>query len=253
MEPSDGMTINELTIYTSPRYFRLIFPKIKPRTKNGDLVSALGELIRWNFLTLRSHWDHISLTEKGKIYKNIIQEFLDLGVLNVPQGNGLLDYRSEVGRKTIILLIRFLASKFDFKKYINYLHIPIFESDQNPEWMSLFGREDSPKIDYNSPEGRDQLVNYLKNRNRPYRRETKAILETMTTHDTPVLLNQGLIKKFLQKNGMNRPTPLFHHLNGAIPAVFQIHDRKFYVNLSTLTKLSGLLENHITDYPKREL
>ncbi len=252
MDRKMGMTINDFAVYSSPRYFRLIFPEIKPKTKNGDLVSALGELKQWQFVSSRSHWDHIRLTEKGKHYKDLITKLLAINALNVPTINGLLDYRSELGRKIIILLIRFLAGKLDFNKFINYLHVPIFDSDGNQEWMKMFDHSQGHPVDYSSSKGRDQMMEFLKNRNRPYQKRTEAIHQLMVKQDTPIVFNQTLIRKFLEKQGMNRPAPLFNHFNSAVPQLFQIRDRKFYVNLAELSKISDILEEHIVDYKTDE-
>ena len=121
-----SISLNEFVIYSSPRYYRLIFEEIKPKTKNGDLVSALNELKRARILSPYSHWDKIILTEpKGTSYASLIQKLLDLQMLQVPQSNGLFDYRSEPGRRAIIELIRFLAAKLNFNNFVNYLQIPL--------------------------------------------------------------------------------------------------------------------------------
>ena len=134
----EKLSMKEFVTYSSPRYYRLIFPKLKPKTKNGDLLSALAELKRSRFIT-EVNWDKIHLTKKGEIYYKIIQKLLSSQYLNVPQKNKILDYRSETGRSVILQLIRFLSAKLDFNRYFRYLQIPVFKEEEN-EWLEIFER-----------------------------------------------------------------------------------------------------------------
>ncbi|MHA1602936.1 MAG: hypothetical protein ACTSVU_02800 [Promethearchaeota archaeon] len=281
MDPKRRLSIAEFVLYSSPRYYRLIFPELKPKTKNGDLVSALSELKRWRFITPSSIWDQIILTSKGETYHTLIQELMDIGALHVPQSNGLFDYRSEVGRKVILELIRFLSAKLDFNQYFNYMHLPIFESENNPEWMKLFSKQGLPSgeeekeieseetqnengeksgvsndkivdrengklwLDYESPEGREQLMSYLTSQNRPHRNKVQAIHESLQSQDTPISLNLTLIKKFLKEYGLKRPEPLFNHLNNAEPHLFEIKNRIFHVILSELNNMQTIFEKYL--------
>ncbi|MCF2141177.1 MAG: hypothetical protein K9W44_14050 [Candidatus Lokiarchaeota archaeon] len=253
MVDTTGITLEEFVIYSSPRYYRLIFDDIKPKTKNGDLVSALNELKRARILTRYSHWDKIILTEpRGVIYKKLISKLLELKILQVPQNNGLFDYRSESGRRAIIELIRFLSAKFDFTNFMNYLHIPLFDSEKSPEWMNLFGEGSSLNIDYESQEGRQKLVEYLQNAGKKHSRQTMFMHDTISQQNRPIQLNLKILKKFLQNHGLKRSEPLFNHFNSAIPSVFEIKDRKFYVNLAELTKIKKILSKYLLDFDTSE-
>ena len=128
MDPieEETLTMDDFVIFSSPRYFRLVFNELKPDTKNGDLVSALGELKQRHFLTSDSYWEKIKLTKKGNQYKRIIKRLIDLDALHVPQTNGLFDYRTEPGRKAICELIRFFSAKLNFTDYFQYLKLPLF-------------------------------------------------------------------------------------------------------------------------------
>ncbi|MHA1519626.1 MAG: hypothetical protein ACTSRK_05530 [Promethearchaeota archaeon] len=243
------ITLDEFVIYSSPRYYRLIFEEIKPKTKNGDLVSALNELKRARILSPYSHWDKIILTEqKGTTYAALIQKLLDLRMLQVPQSNGLFDYRSEPGRRAIIELIRFLAAKLNFNNFINYLQIPLFDSEKSPEWKNLFGDASELNIDYTSSEGREKLVEYLNKETKKHYRQTSLMQDTIIHQNTPIQLNLKIVKKFLQNHGLKRPEPLFNHFNAGIPRIFEIRDRKYYVNLAELTKIKVILLEYISDF-----
>lgn len=253
MGHDEGITLDEFVIYSSPRYYRLIFEDLKPKTKNGDLVSALNELKRARILSPYSHWDKIILTEpKGVIYQNIIQKSLDMQMLQVPQSNGLFDYRSEPGRRAIVELIRFLAAKLNFNNFVNYLQIPIFDSEKNPEWMDLFGQDSELNIDYESVEGRQVMVDYLNSATKKHHRHTSLMQDTISQQNTPISLNLKIIKKFLKNHGLKRPEPLFNHFNAAHPKIFEIRDRTFFVNLAELTKIKDLLFSHIKNFDTTE-
>ena len=137
MESEQGLTMLDLAIYSSPRYYRLIFSELKPTAKNGDLVSALGELRNAKIITETSDWDRIKLTKKGVEFKRLIQKLLDLEALHSPQTTGLFDYRSEQGRIAIIDLIRFIDTKLDFNGYFQYLDLPVFKSERDSKWMDI--------------------------------------------------------------------------------------------------------------------
>ncbi|WP_371803681.1 hypothetical protein [Candidatus Lokiarchaeum ossiferum] len=246
------LTVNEFVVYSSPRYYRLIFPDLKPKTKNGDLVSALSELKRWRFLTFDSHWDSLKLTPKGIEYQQLIQDLLDNNALHVPQSFGIFDYRSEPGRKAIINLIRFLSAKLDFSTYFRYLHVPIFDNDHNQEWMEIFGDNSTQNIDYLSKQGRNQLVEVLNQKARPHKKKSDIIQETLYQQDTPINLNLTLVKKFLKKNNLKRPEPLFNHFNLCEPRIFEIRERKFFVNLAELSKIYKLLEKYLSNFKSEE-
>lgn len=248
-----GLTLEEFVIYSSPRYYRLIFEDIKPKTKNGDLVSALNEMKRARILTAYSHWDKIVLTEpRGTIYRDLIARLLELQILQVPQKNGLLDYRSEAGRRAIVELIRFLAAKFDFTNFMNYLHIPLFDSEKNTEWNNLFGEDSTLNIDYESQEGRQKLVEYLQDASKKHSKQGTMMHRTISHQNQPVQLNLKILKKFFQNFGLKRSEPLFNHFNSAIPPVFQIKERKFYVNLAELTKIKDIFAQYLIDFDTSE-
>ncbi|MHA1777412.1 MAG: hypothetical protein DRO88_10080 [Promethearchaeia archaeon] len=253
MVDSPGLTLEEFVIYSSPRYYRLIFEDIKPKTKNGDLVSALNELKRARILTPYSHWDKVVLTDPcGITYRNLIEKLLQLQMLQVPQNNGLFDYRSESGRRAIVELIRFLAAKFDFTNFMNYLHIPLFDSEKNPEWMNLFGEDSNLNIDYESQDGRQKLVDYLQKVSKRHSRQGSLMHNTISHQNQPVQLNLKILKKFLQNHGLKRSEPLFNHFNSAVPPVFQIKERKFFVNLAELTKIKEILATYIINFENSE-
>jgi hypothetical protein len=137
MENEDGLKMLDFAIYSSPRYYRLIFSELKPAAKNGDLLSALGELKNAKILSETSDWDRIKLTKKGVEYKKLIQKLLDYEALHSPQTTGLFDYRSEQGRIAIIDLIRFIDTKLDFNGYFQYLDLPVFKSERDSKWMEI--------------------------------------------------------------------------------------------------------------------
>lgn len=137
MENEDGLRMLDFAIYSSPRYYRLIFSELKPAAKNGDLLSALGELKNAKILSETSDWDKIKLTKKGVEYKKLIQKLLDYEALHSPQTTGLFDYRSEQGRIAIIDLIRFIDTKLDFNGYFQYLDLPVFKSERDSKWMEI--------------------------------------------------------------------------------------------------------------------
>jgi hypothetical protein len=246
---SDQLTVEEFVIYSSPRYYRLIFPQYKPATKNGDLMSALGEMKKWNILTPDSDWDKIKLTKKGTHYKKLIKKLLDVEALHVPQTNGIFDYRSEPGRKAIIELLQFLLAKLDFNEYFRYLSLPIFESEKDESWMELFGQDSEQDPEFDTEEGKINLDNFLKKRKKTIK-ATNSIQKKFFKQSSPFKLNLSLIKKFLKKTGLNRPEPLFNHFNAAEPPLFSTHDRNFNVNFAELTKIKKLFEENVEDFSK---
>jgi hypothetical protein len=168
------LTTSEFAFYLSPRYFRLIFPEYKPTTKNGDLVSALNELRAIQFLTEDSHWDRIKLTKKGSQYKKLIQRLIEINALYYQEGNGILDYRSDQGRKAILELIRFLSAKLDFSEYFRYLNLPIFENEQTQDWINIFGNKsdvysDEDKNDIDLEETKNQLMDFIYKKKNKFR------------------------------------------------------------------------------------
>lgn len=250
----EGLSEEEVIIFSSPRYYRLIFSELKPETKNGDLLSALNELKQWKFLTLDADWDKIKLTKKGNQYKKLIKKLMDIEALKVPQSNGLFDYRTEPGRKAILELIKFFMAKLNFDQYFQYLDLPIFEQqpDQlekdNKDWAELFGSKSLAEIDFNSEEGKNNLFNFLKKRSRKNIRTSRTINKTITTQLNQLTFNPSMIKKILKKAGLNRPEPLFFHLNTSIPKVFEIHERQFNVYLPELKEIQKVLEDNILNF-----
>ena len=251
----DKLTIEEFVIYSSPRYYRLIFSSLKPTTKNGDLVSALNEMKKWNFLTPDSSWDRIKLTKKGTNYKKLIKKLLDYQALNVPQSNGLFDYRSEIGRRVTFELIRFLVAKLDFNEYFQYLNLPVFDEEKDNKWFKLFGKEEDEEVEDEEmfdPDSREKLIDFLKKPSRKQKRAADSIQKNIFNEDKPIQFNLKIIKSFLTKMGLNRPVPLFNHFNAVEPMIFSIHDRNFSVNLMELKKISKILEENIDDFQKDE-
>ncbi|MHA1719731.1 MAG: hypothetical protein ACTSWX_02935 [Promethearchaeota archaeon] len=246
----EKLSMKEFVTYSSPRYYRLIFPKLKPKTKNGDLLSALAELKRSRFIT-EVNWDKIHLTKKGEIYYKIIQKLLSSQYLNVPQKNKILDYRSETGRSVILQLIRFLSAKLDFNRYFRYLQIPVFKEEEN-EWLEIFDKKKSNDIQYLTAEGREKIISFLKKKNKKNRRTTEIIQKNIASHNLPIRLNLSLIKKFVKNQGLNRVEPLFYHFNLNEPHIFSIENKNFLVNLPELNKIKNILEEFIEDFPTNE-
>lgn len=248
------LTTNEFTYYLSPRYFRLIFPQYKPATKNGDLVSALNELRAVQILTDDSHWDRIKLTKKGSQYKKLIQRLIEINALYYQDGNGILDYRSDQGRKAILELIRFLSAKLDFSEYFRYLNLPLFESEQTQDWMSIFGNKsddsaDEDKIDISSEETKNHLMDFIYKKKNKFQGKSNAIDKKIVNQTKPIKLSIALVSKILKKVGLNRPEPLYSHFDtNPEPRLFFIYDRNFYVNLSELNKIKTILAENLSDF-----
>jgi hypothetical protein len=249
-----GVSLEEFVIYSSPRYYRLIFSQFKPTTKSGDLVSALGELKREKFLTYDSDWTKIKLTKKGNRYKKLIKQLLDIEALHVPQSTGIFDYRSEQGRKVIIELIRFVSAKLNFYEYSQYLNLPVFEREKSSkEFLKNFRESDEETpIDFSSEEGRQLLENFLKKLKSKNESAVKSISKTVFQQSEPIQFSLGLIKKFLRNTGLNRPEPLFNHFNIVMPKLFGIHERQFSVLVPELQKIIKILEENIEDFHKDE-
>ena len=247
MDVSDETLLTkEFVFFLSPRYFRLIFPEHKPKTKNGDLVSALGELKRNKILTPDSNWDKIKLTKKGSQYKKIVKKFMDLEALYNEDSDGLLDYRSELGRRAVIELIRFLSVKFDFNEYFRYLNLAVFETNKKEDWLEFFGED----FDLNTDESRLQLTEFLQKQ----KRNTKKF-NTITkkiTGKSHIKLDLSLIKRYLKKAGLKRPSPLLNHFNNSLPKVFEIEEGNFYVNLAELIKIKNAFEEYLVDFRRDE-
>jgi len=276
MDVEDKLTIEEFVIYSSPRYHRLIFEELKPETKNGDLVSALGELKQVGIVTPDTVWEKVRLTKKGSTYKKLIKKLVDLDALHSPQTEGLFDYRTDIGRKAIVEIIRFFSAKLNFNDYFQYLKVPLFDKHlSESDWNELFGamatpdgsgletlttqivqphsEEDSPTkpMDYSSEASRNALMTFLKKREGKY-----SAQRTISHHVTGRLetfdFNLSILKKYLKKIGMNRVEPLFNHFKTCIPQLFQIHERQFTIDLLLLDTIYKILEEGLIDFQKED-
>jgi hypothetical protein len=255
-DSNDGegnLSLDSFVFYSSPRYYRLIFSNLKPATKSGDLVSALGEMKREKFITFDSDWEKIKLTKKGNQYRKLIKQLLDIEALHTPQSNGIFDYRSEQGRKVIVELLRFIAAKLNFYEYSQYLNLPILEPEKKTkEFMSNFGEGNEKPLDFTSEEGRTALENFLKKFRKKNKDTAEHINKTIFSQTEPINFNIGLIKRFLKNAGLNRPEPLFNHFNLVMPKLFEVHERQFSVYLPELQKLLKILEENLEDFHKDE-
>lgn len=247
MAADDLITIDEFVFYTSPRYYRLVFPDLKPKTKNGDLVAALNELRKWGFLTEDSSWDKIRLDSKGKKWKKLIKKLLDHGALNVPQSNGLFDYRSETGRKALLELIRFFYAKFNFTSYFRYLNLPVLAPEIDD--LELFGEGNS--FDYRTAEGQESLLDFLKKKTK---RRTKKTSNTINKKffESQIDFPVRVIKKYIKEKGLKRPTPLLNHLNLVEPRIFEVHGRTFTILLPELKEIFDVLEEYVAEFQKQD-
>ncbi|GAB4330566.1 MAG: hypothetical protein Kow0069_38170 [Promethearchaeota archaeon] len=250
--PSE-LSVDEFVYFSSPRYYRLVFPELKPATKNGDLLAALGELRRHGVVSDDSTWERIRLTAKGKRYKKLISQMLDLGALHAPQTNGLFDYRSEAGRRVVVDLVRFLAAKFNFSEYFRYLSLPVFEpevEENDATWLAELGEEVRRLKEEAVDGGREALVEFLRRRKatRRLKRTTGQIAKKFYQSTTPLQFDLRVIKRFLREKGLNRPEPLFNHFNLAEPLVFYIHDRQFSILLPQLKRVVDLLSEYLADF-----
>lgn len=253
MDSEDILTTREFIYYLSPRYFRLLFPKIKPPTKNGDLVAALNEMRADGILTRDSRWESIDTTKKGGQYKKLIKKLMEMDALYRDDSNGLFDYRSETGREVIVKLIRFLAARLNFNKYFRYLNLPVLQSEQTKDWMEIFDGDAEKSVDYLKEEGKEQLEEYISKSSGKYRRKFKSITKKISKQDNPIKLNATIIKKYLKRLGLNRPTPLLNHFNRTPePRVFSYEDRDFYVNISMLSEYDEMFESYLEDWDTSE-
>ncbi|MHA1342306.1 MAG: hypothetical protein ACTSRZ_21360 [Promethearchaeota archaeon] len=250
---NDKLSTTEFAYYLSPRYFRLIFPQFKPKTKNGDLVSALNELKMAKILTYDSDWDNIHLTKKGTQYKKLIKKLIDMNLLYTVDSNGLFDYRSDLGRKSIIELIGFLASKLNFTQYFNYLSLPVFEAEYDKEWLDIFkdDKEDIADLNSNSisSEKFQQLQSFLNKKKVLFQRNSQSINKKISKYNKPLSLDIYIIRNFLKNLGLNRPSPLFNHFNSMPqPRIFFYDKRNFYVNVNELIKIKNTLKENLADF-----
>lgn len=261
----EKLTIEEVVIFTSPRYHRLIMEDLKPETKNGDLVSALGELRQWGVCTSDTVWEKVKLTKKGQTFKKLIKKLLDLDALHVPQSEGLFDYRTEPGRKAIIELIRFFSAKLNFQEYIQYLQVPLFDKKTGTSaeegnalkellktitQLSPGTQNEEVKIDYSNEEHRNALQNFLKRQRGSPR--TKLMDQKLPRKIRTINFNLSILRKYLKNLGINRVEPLFAHFNTATPALFRIHERQFTIQFDILEQLYKLLEEHLHNFREDE-
>ncbi|TFH28605.1 MAG: hypothetical protein E4G98_05175 [Promethearchaeota archaeon] len=96
------------------------------------------------------------------------------------------------------------------------------------------------------------MVDYLNTETNKHYRQTSLMQDTIIQQNTPMQCNLKMVKKFLNNYGLKRPEPLFSHFNACIPRIFEVHDRKYLVNLAELTKIKDILFEFISDFDTTE-
>ena len=251
----------EFSIFSSPRYYRFFFKEYTPTTKNGDLVAAINEMRHSNILTYDSEWENISLTKKGKRLKNIIKKLLEAGAMNIPQQDGLFDYRTETGRLIILKFLSFIHSKFNFQELIDYLDLPIFlegKEEENPDkdlWDKL-------KYDGDKKDTEETWINFkgiienIKERQVIHEKSKKIKIKNKKVvkhiEKQPFQLNQIIVKRFIQINGLNRPKPLINHLNAESLEIFSLHNKNLLIDLFQVNELNSIFKRNIFDFEQEQ-
>ncbi|MHA1730922.1 MAG: hypothetical protein ACTSU5_03220 [Promethearchaeota archaeon] len=251
-----SLSVNEFVFFTSPRYYRLVFPSLKPQTKNGDLLAAMGELKKYGILAPTTTWEKIRLTPKGKRYKKMISRLMNYDALHVPQSNGLFDYRSEQGRRAIFELVRFFAAKFNLAEYFQYLNLPVFKEEVEKDYQDFvdgFNDQIQKLEDIRDEEGQEKIVEFLRKKSkRGVPKATNTIEKKLYQASSPLQFDLRLIKKFLQEKGLKRPGPLLNHFNSVEPQIFETHHRQFSIYLPELRKIVQTLEEFVPEFETRD-
>ena len=252
MDPEAVLSIDEFADFTSPRYFRFVVSDLRPTVKNGDLLAALNELKTEGFFTPETTWEKLVLTDKGKNYTKMVKNLLNLGALNVPQANGLFDYRTEIGRRVICELVRFLAERFDLQDFFQYLNLPVFEPEAGSQEVGLEA-ELGPDFDYRTEEGQATLMNILHKRtSRKVKKVTDIIRKLLHQSRGPMLFDLRFVRKFLQEKGLKRVEPIFNHFNSVEPKIFEVHERQLSIYLPELMKITEALEDYVDIFMRRD-